>query len=369
MISKRTFLTNTSAILLSGMLPKKTFSETHARIETDTYWMPEEADPHQRTFMQWPVNTQIHPDPVFLDMLQQSIADIANTIAEFEPVVMLMHQQQKSAARSKLSASVEIWDVPTDDLWCRDAGPVFVRNQAGDLAVSQLNFNGWGGKQDHENDGQIAARVAATLKLPVFNNGLVGEAGGVESDGAGTLIAHESSWVNTNRNSHSKAQIERQLMQAVGGSKVIWAPGIAGSDITDYHIDSLARFSSPGVVVIQLPNKIDANDPWSVAAFATYDVLKNATDHRGEKLQLVVVPEPTNIRVKSRDFVASYVNYYVCNGAVIVAQFGDFEADSEAIRILTLLYPGREIVALNVDPIGETGGGIHCATQQQPLIS
>lgn len=368
MISKRIFLANTSAILVSGMLPKTVFSQTTARLDTDTFWMPEEAEQHLRTFMQWPVNTEIHPDSVFLEMLQQSIADVANSIYEFEPVVMLMDQQHKLAAQSKLSTSVEIWDVATDDLWCRDSGPVFVKNQAGDVAVSQLNFNGWGNKQVHGNDGKIAAKVAEILDLPVFNNGLVGEAGGVESDGAGTLIAHESSWINMNRNPHSKAQIERQLMEAIGGSKVIWAPGVAGADITDYHIDSLARFSSPGIVVIQLPEKADPNDPWSIAAFETYDILKDAIDHRGEKLQLVVIPEPYDTRVTSRDFVASYVNYYVCNGAVIAAQFGDKETDSEAVRILELLYPGREIVTLNVDPIGETGGGIHCATQQQPLV-
>ncbi|MEP2760109.1 MAG: agmatine deiminase family protein [Hyphomicrobiales bacterium] len=331
--------------------------------------MPEEAEPHLRTFMQWPVNPKIHPDVIFLNMLQQSIADVANTIAEFEPVVMLMDKEQRSAAQPRLSANVEIWDVPTDDLWCRDSGPLFVRNHSGDLAVSQLNFNGWGGKQTHDNDGQIAGRIASILELPVFNSGLVGEAGGVESDGAGTLIAHESSWVNTNRNSHSKTQIERQLLQALGGSKVIWAPGVAGADITDYHIDSLARFSSPGVVVVQLPDAIDRNDPWSIAAFETYEILKNATDNTGENIQLVIIPEPYDTRIKSADFVASYVNYYVCNGAVIVAQFGDRETDSEAVRILKLLYPGREVVPLNVDPIGETGGGIHCATQQQPLIS
>lgn len=368
MISKRTFIANTSALLVSSLLPGNAFSEKNTLMGTDKFWMPEEAEPHLRTFMQWPVSTEVHPDPVFLDMLQQAIADVANTIAEFEPVVMLMDSLHKSSAETKLSSSVDIWNVSTDDLWCRDSGPVFVKNEAGDVAVSQLNFNGWGGKQVHENDGQIASKIAEMLKLPVLNNGLVGEAGGVESDGAGTLIAHESSWINQNRNTHSKAQIERQLLEAIGGSKVIWAPGVAGADITDYHIDSLARFSSPGVVVIQLPEKPDPTDPWSLAAFETYDILKNSTDHKGEKLQMVVIPEPYGTRITSQDFVASYVNYYVCNGAVIAAQFGDTEADAEANRILELLYPGREIVMLDVDPIGETGGGIHCATQQQPLV-
>lgn len=147
---------------------------------------------------------------------------------------------------------------------------------------------------------------------------------------------------------------------------MIWAPGVKGADITDYHIDALARFVKPGQALIQLPAKVITDDPWSSAAYETYEVLKRARDAHGRKLDIVVIPEPLNIRSRSRDFVSSYVNYYVCNGAVIGAQFGDDQADAQAARILGQLYPGREVVSLNVDPIGEAGGGIHCSTQQQP---
>lgn len=331
------------------------------------YWLPEEAERHLRTFMQWPVNRDVHPDPVFLDLLQQAIADVANTISEFEPVVMLMDKVFEPDARRKLAGTIEVWDIPTDDLWCRDAGPVFVRNEAGGLAVSHLNFNGWGNKQIHENDGRIARRVAEYLGLPVFDNGLVGEAGGVESDGHGTLIAHESSWVIGNRNKGTRDEVEALLLEAIGGDKMIWAPGVKGADITDYHIDALARFTSPGTILIQLPDKPDSDDPWSASAFETYDILKAATDANGDSFEIVVVPEPYETRITTEEFVASYVNYYVCNGAVIAAQFGDRDTDNEARRLLAGLCPDREIVTLNVDPIGETGGGIHCATQQQPI--
>jgi agmatine deiminase len=120
---------------------------------TTPFHVPDEAEPHERTFMQWPVNMRVHGDPVFLGILQRSIADIANTIAEFEPVVMLMDGRLEARARRMLSGVVEVWDVPTDDLWARDSGPLFVRNEAGALAVRHMNFNGWGGKQDHRNDG------------------------------------------------------------------------------------------------------------------------------------------------------------------------------------------------------------------------
>ena len=330
------------------------------------FWYPEETDPHERTFMQWPVNRKVHDDADFLADLQGCIADIANTIAEFEPVVMLAAATHHKAIRKLVSASIELWDIPTDDLWCRDSGPSFVVDGKGGLAVTQFNFNGWGNKQVHGHDGQIAARVAERLGLTVFDAGLVGEAGGVETDGHGTLIAHESSFINPNRNKGSKAEVEAMLLQTMGAKKMIWAPGIKGADITDYHIDALARFTRPGQVLIQMGDEVDPDDPWSVSAAETHDILATATDAQGRKLDLVILPEPYDIRIDSPDFVSSYVNYYVCNGAVIAAEFGDAKADAQAAAILADLYPGREVVTLNVDPVGEVGGGIHCATHEQP---
>ena len=313
-------------------------------------------------------NRKVQPDLIFFDMLQDAIAAVANVIAEFEPVVMPIDQRFGAKAQRKLSGDVEIWDIPRDDLWCRDAGPLFVKNDDGALANSHLNLNGWGGKQVHADDGGIARRVAERMGSPLFDNGLAGEAGGAEVDGQGTLIAHASRWVNSNRNIGSKTTIEAQIKQAFGVEKVIWAPGVKGGDITDYHIVALAWFTEPGKVLIQLPEDIDPEDPLSAAAFEIYDILVGATDAAGRALQLTALPESYKHWIKSADFVASYVNYYVCNGAVISANFGDRKTDQEAARVLAALYPDRETVSLNVDPIGETGGGIHCATQQQPAV-
>lgn len=336
---------------------------------TDRFVMPDEAEPHARTFMQWPVSQQVHPDPQFLQMLQQSIADIANTIAAFEPVVMLMDRPHARAARRLLSAEVDIWDIPTDDLWCRDSGPVFVRNAVdGALGALSFNFNGWGNRQTHDNDGQVARRLAARLQIPLIDSGLVGEGGGVETDGHGTLLAHASCWAHDNRNPEPRDVIEQRLLAALGGRKMIWAPGVKNLDITDYHVDALARFVGPGQVLIQLPERPDPADPITMAAYQTHEILRNATDAVGRPLTVTVIPDPWDTRVTAPDFVGSYVNYYVCNGAVIAAQFGDRDTDAEAVRTLRGLYPGREVVTLNVDPIGETGGGIHCATQQQPKV-
>ncbi|MGB8812048.1 MAG: agmatine deiminase family protein [Paracoccaceae bacterium] len=365
MLSRRSLL-RTAAAAGGFSLMSRGASAQSAR--ASGFWYPEETDPHERTFMQWPVSPEVLPDADFLYDLQATIADIASTIAEFEPVVLLAAAEHHKAIKKLVSGQVELWDIPTDDLWARDSGPSFVVDGKGGLAMTQFNFNGWGGKQTHSNDGKIAARVAERLGLPLFDAGLVGEAGGVETDGHGTLIAHESSWINPNRNKGSKAEVEAMLLETMGAKKMIWAPGIKGADITDYHIDALARFVKPGQVLIQMGEEVDPEDPWSVSAFETHAILSAATDATGRKLEMVVLPEPYDTRVDSPDFVTSYVNYYVCNGAVIAAEFGDKAADAEAAEILADLYPGREIVMLNTDAVGEVGGGIHCATHEQPKV-
>ncbi len=342
--------------------PMKTMVDPRLR----AYAMPVEDAPHARTIMQWPNSLDIYDAPS-LRAVQEKIALIAHSISAFESVVMLAAGPAAQTARKTLSREIEIWDIATDDLWCRDSGPTFVTNAAGELAVAHIQFNGWGKKQPCPHDAKIAAAVAKRLGLPLLETGLFGEQGGVENDGAGTLLAHASCWVNGNRNSGSAAQIGGALTQALGAQKMIWAPGIKGADITDYHIDALARFVAPGHVLIQLPRQMDQEDPWSVAAFQTYEILKSATDARGQKLKITIIPEPQDIRSQNPEFVSSYVNYYVCNGGVVCAEFGDAHADAKAQEILQSLYPGRKIVAINIDAIGEAGGGIHCATQQQPL--
>jgi agmatine deiminase len=350
-----------SVLPLSGLRAEDAVSAKQAG-----FHMPLESDPHERTFMQWPAVKSIYGSQDDLDAVREKIALIASTIARFEPVVLLARPEQAEDARQWVKGHVEIWPLAVQDLWCRDSGPTFVLNDAGEMAASELGFNGWGNKQPHADDAQVARRVAEKLGLKVFENGIKGEGGGVEVDGAGTVLAHASCWVNPNRNAGSQEEVERLLLDALGAEKMIWAPGVIGADITDFHIDALARFVKPEQVLIQLPEKIIDGVPWSASAYETYEILKKARDAQGNRLDIVVVPEPTKIRSQAEDFVNSYANYYVCNNAVICAEFGDDAADAEAAHILGQLYPGREIVSLNTDAIGEAGGGIHCSTQQQP---
>jgi agmatine deiminase len=367
MMSKRSFM-NSAFSAMVGMFSQVTGARTGETMSAKAagFHMPLESELHERTFMQWPALKSIYGSQDDLDAVREKIALIASNIAKFEPVVLLARPEQAEDAKSWVMNGVEVWPLAVQDLWCRDSGPTFVVNSIGELAASELGFNGWGDKQQHEDDGRVARRIAEKLGFTVFENGLKGEGGGVETDGAGTLLAHASSWVNRNRNSGTLVEVEKLLLDAMGAEKMIWAPGVKGADITDFHIDALARYVKPGQVMIQLPKKVIAGDPWSAAAFETYDILKAATDADGRKLEIIVVPEPVNIRSREKDFVNSYANYYVCNDAVICAEFGDDKADDEAARILSQLYPDRTIVSLNTDAIGEAGGGIHCSTQQQP---
>lgn len=350
-MQRRTFLANTAAMTSLPLIGQAASSWLH---------VPPEESPHQGTIMQWPVDRRVHPDLDFLDLLQETIADIANAIVDFEPVMLLAHKDDHASARKFLSDKVTLWDIPTEDLWARDSGPLFAKRD-GELVISHLQFNGWGGKQVHQRDGNVAAAVGQRMGVALVASGLKGEAGGVEHDGHGLLAAHESSWVNDNRNpGMTRSQIEARLLAAYGAERMIWSPGVWGEDITDYHIDSLARFTGPGRILINLPDEPDLTDPFHVAALDTHDGLLAAG------LDIEVIPEPFKIRVQSIDFVASYANYYACNGAVIAAQFGDAETDAIALDALRRHYPGHEIITLNVDALGEVGGGIHCATQQIP---
>lgn len=323
---------------------------------------PEEA-PHEATFLQWPVIRSAYEGPDHLWDVQDTIAELASTIAEFEPAILLVAPEHMANARARVSSRVTLWDIPTDDLWCRDSGPLTAIDGDGRRVLSHIRFNGWGDKQPVPNDRNVAVAVADRLGFPVVSSGLVGEPGGVEHGANGRLLAHESSWVNTNRNPGlSRQEIGERLMRAYGATEMIWSTGVWGEDITDYHIDSLARITPDGSVLINLPIRPDPTDPFHQAALET----RNRVAAAG--LRIVEIPEPERRRIDDIDFVASYANYYVCNGGLMLAQFGDPDTDDEAARTLSRLYPGREVIRLNADELGWLGGGIHCATQQLPRI-
>ncbi|MFC9292561.1 agmatine/peptidylarginine deiminase [Streptomyces sp. NPDC057011] len=323
---------------------------------------------HARTWMAWPDSTSIWGGK--LAGVQSDIALIARTVAAYEPVYLCANSAAAAKARSMCGPTVTVLStIPVDDCWMRDTGPVFRTDGAGGLDAVGLNFNGWGNKQTHSRDALVAGRIAAHVGVPFTAAGLVGEGGAVEQDGAGTLMATRSSLVNRNRNpGMSQTRIEAALRSAYGASKVIWFDGVTGQDITDDHVDATSRFLAPGRALVQMPLASDS-DAFAKDARQQYQILSAATTADGARMAVEKLqgPDYDKIRSTNRDFLASYANYYVCNGAVITGQFGDTRADAAAKATLTRLFPGRVVEQIDIDRLGTGGGGVHCVTQQQPM--
>ncbi len=302
--------------------------------------------------------------------VQDAIIEIALTIGEFEPVSLLARPAEAAALR-RLIKGATVLEGPVDDLWARDTLPNFLTRRRADatleLGASHARFNGWGAKQTHAGDAQLAALVAKNLRVNLQDSGLIGEGGGIEVDGTGTVLGAASSWVNPNRNpGKTQAQIESALIAMLGCNRMIWIDGLAGQDITDGHIDTLARFVNPTSILVDKPSFNDPADPWVKVAARTRQQIGKARTATGAPYKIIEVVQPTTTRRTGNDFLSTYMNYYVCNGGVIAPQFGDSKADSAARKVLQDLFPDREIVQINIDALAGGGGGIHCATQQQP---
>ncbi|MFF2088182.1 agmatine/peptidylarginine deiminase [Nocardia sp. NPDC058176] len=360
---RRTFVQTTMAALGSVLWVG---CETQVD-DTRTWLMPEEGQPHKRTWMAFATDADIWGADLVPEV-QRNLATIATTIARYEPVAMLVRPDELPLAQRLIgTANVELIPTDLDDLWMRDTGPVFVRSGSAKAGVD-LNFNGWGDKQPHRADAKVAEFVTGRAGSETRHTDLILEGGALEVDGEGTAIITESCVLNANRNpGWTKRDVEEELAYLFGITKVIWLPGIAGEDITDGHTDFYARFTGPGVVVAGLDN-----DPESFDYDVTrrhLDILRTATDVHGRPLRVEVLTGPSTVREQfgNDDFAAGYINFYVCNGAVIAPEFGDPAADAATAATLTRLFPGREVVQINIDGIAAGGGGIHCTTQQEPV--
>ncbi|MFD0150619.1 agmatine deiminase family protein [Streptomyces sp. NPDC055721] len=376
-IDRRTLLTRTGAVaaglavgpVLGGIQPAQAAS----------WRVPGEETPHKRTWMAWPSSNTIWGS--VLSKIQADIAKLAKEVAKYEPVVMCADgSSAASQARSMCGSTVTvISSVPVSDCWMRDTGPLFRVDGAGGMDAFGLNFNAWGENATrfygipasaYDKDRVVAQRLAAYNGVTFAKSSVVGEGGGVEYDGDGTLMATESCWLNSNRNpGKSRSQVEAELLSRFGATKMIWLPGVKGQDVTDGHIDGTARYIKPGVVMVQLAGAVRP-DVWTANAQAMHDVLVNATDARGRRLQVLTIQGPDTLpRIpsgKRQDFLSSYMNWTVTNNAVITTQFGDTAKDAAAKTAIAAAY-GRPVVQLNLDNLyGNGGGGAHCVTMQEP---
>ncbi len=332
------------------------------------WWMPDETGPHKRTWMAFGASQPIWGSWL-LPAVQRDLGVIARTIAQYEPVTMLVRADEVDLARELTGAAVELVLADMDDLWIRDTGPVFVVDHKGRAGAIDFNFNGWGEKQVYRQDAEVAAFVAQQAETPLISTDLVLEGGCIEVDGQGTAIITESCVLNNNRNpGMTKAEFEAALKPLLGLEKIIWLPGIRGMDITDGHTDFYARFARPGVVFAGYePNPASFDHEVTKAHL---EILRTATDAQGKSLNVIVLEAPTTIRetYATEDFAPGYMGFYACNNAIILQEFGDATADAAAKQSIQSAFPERAIIPINIDAIAAGGGTIHCVTQQEPLI-
>ena len=337
------------------------------------YRMPAEWELHLATWLAWPHNPITWPDQlpqvqdIFLRMIaalhaQETVHLLVNDTATAVQVKQQLHCHGIRLER------VVLHEWPTADAWLRDSGPIFVTNTCGGaqpVAMSDWRFNAWGGKYvDLQVDNDIPQRVAAFLDIPRFEPGIVLEGGSIDVNGQGSCLTTEQCLLNPNRNPHLQyTDIERYLHDYLGVRQVIWlGQGIAGDD-TDGHIDDIARFVNPTTVVCVLEE--DPQDANYVVLQDNYRRLQAATDQDGHALQIMPLPTPGHIGPGSGRLPASYANFYIANGVVLVPTY-DHPNDQKALTILQHLFPGRRVLGLHCEPLVWGLGAIHCVTQQQP---
>ena len=355
----------------------------------DGYRMPGEFEPHRGCVMIWPVRPGSWPHDA--KAAQAAFTQIARTIAESEQVWMCAYGSGLAQARAAFGRDerIRVLDLNTDDAWARDIGPTCVVNEKGDVRGIDWRFNAWGGSYDGlyshwEKDDEAAGKICDALGMSCYAaKHFVLEGGSIHSDGEGTVLVTEACLLSPGRNPDmTKAQIEENLKSYLGAEKVIWLPRGIYQDETNEHVDNICAFVRPGEVALAWTK--DEDDPQWELSQASYAALKRERDAKGRCLTIHKLPVPKEpIRISGEDLkgfifeegeairevgerlAASYVNFYIANGSVLVPQFGDAH-DKTALDILSALFPEREMKPIDARAIIVGGGNIHCITQQIP---
>jgi agmatine deiminase len=359
-----------------------TLSSTPA---ADGYRMPAEFEPHDGCWMAWPEradNWRLGAAPA-----QQAYAAVATAIAASEPVRMAASAAQLENARALLPDSVRVVEIAGDDAWIRDTGPSFVVDDGGGRRGVDWRFNAWGGHEgglysSWERDDRVAARVLEVEGAGRYRAPIVLEGGAIHVDGEGTVLTTEECLLNRNRNPQlSRTEIERVLCDYLGAEKVLWLDRGIYNDETDGHVDNIACFARPGVVLLSWCE--DEADPQHEISRAALARLEAADDARGRPFEVVRLPSPGPLLIEAEEaagvepaagtmprragdrLAASYVNFYLANSRVVMPLL-DQRHDEQAAAILRECFPGREVVGIPAREILLGGGNIHCITQQVP---
>lgn len=325
--------------------------------------MPAEWAPHARCWMAWPCRRELWRDR--LEAVRAAYADVARAINRFEPVTMVARAEEAGAAAALCGPDVRIEALPLDDSWMRDIGPTFLCDTAGTVAGVSWRFNAWGGKyEDYDADAALGGRLIDALGMARYDAPFVLEGGAIHSDGEGTVLTTESVLLNPNRGmAASRAEAEALLRDWLGAEKVIWLPGGMAADETDGHVDNVACFTAPGRVLALAAR--DASDPNHARLAENLAVLAAARDALGRRLDVVHLAQRTLPDDMGNPGAASYINFYIANGGIVMPRFGT-DDDAPAAEVLRRAFPGRQVVQVDARAIVRGGGGIHCITQQQP---
>jgi agmatine deiminase len=330
----------------------------------DALFVPSRTVEHARTFISWPCREEL-----WGGLLAEAEAEYAATveaIARFEPVTVIAPPGTRPRLPSGTAHPVDVREIPIDDSWVRDNGPIFVVEGQGGVAAVQFAFNAWGGKfAPFDEDARLPARLAEALAMRVYASPLVAEGGGLTFDGEGTVITTETVLLNPNRNpGMSRERAEELLGEYLGIERVIWlGGGLVEDRDTDGHSDNVVQFVKPGVVLTQMaPDRSNPN--WDVLN-DNRARLAAATDARGRKLEIVEMPVLPYAEVAGEKFVVPYTNYYPVNGGIIAPLLGQPD-DEPGFALLRELFPEREVVGVPSNLLAHGGGGIGCITQQLP---
>jgi agmatine deiminase len=326
---------------------------------------PAEWEAHARTWMAWPsAGYTLGDSDDESNEARAAWASVANTIVRYEPVTMVVDPAAVDVAREWLNDSVDIVAAPLDDAWMRDIGPTFVRAADGTPLGIDWVFNGWGAQSWAEwgNDAQIARAVLDRATVPGVSSAMVNEGGGIHTNGDGVVLVTETVQLDQDRNpGWSRDDVERELHETLGATRIIWIPRGLTRDYDEFgtrgHIDIVAAFCNPTTVLFH-----DQRNP----EHPDYEVSQEVrTILEAEGFGVVAVPAPETLRDDEGFVDYSYINHYVCNGAVILCSFDD-PGDEVARAILEKAYPGRTVELVDARALFARGGGIHCITQQQP---
>lgn len=353
----------------------------------DGYSMPGEFESHWGCVMIWPKRPGSWPFDA--REARKAFAAIAEAIADSEHVVMLAEADVIDSARELLSDRIQVVLMESDDAWARDTGPTFVVNQKRHVRGINWQFNAWGGEvdglyADWRKDDLLAGRFLDEFGYETYDaSHFVLEGGSIHSDGQGTILVTESCLLSPGRNpSMTKLEIEEQLKNYLGAEKIIWLPYGIYQDETNEHVDNVCAFVRPGEVILAWTD--DKDDPQYEMSLADLKLLEQETDALGNHFIIHKLPIPKNsvcikpeelcgyifepgedIREAGERLAASYVNFYISNGGVIVPQFGD-KHDETALKLLGECFPERKIYPIYARDIIVGGGNIHCITQQIP---